>query len=207
MSEPPSDPTVPSDAGPGEPDAVAGAVEPGETTEPAASDEETRIADAAASALARARAAAAAKGLRPGMRPLKRRRPIGQAPVLSGSARDGRDPALLGDQLDRLLLDRGWKVDVAVGSVMGRWGEIVGPDIASHVQPLTFAEGILTVRADSTAWATQMRLLTSSVLARVDEEIGAGAVTELKVLGPSAPSWNRGPRRSPDSRGPRDTYG
>lgn len=171
-----------------------------------ATDDDTRIADAAAAALARARAAAADKGLRPGMKPRKRRRPIG-TPTLSGSAQDGRDPALLGDQLDRLLLDRGWKVDVAVGAVMGRWAEIVGPDIAGHVQPMTFAEAVLTVQADSTAWATQMKLLASSVLARIEEEIGVGAVTELKVLGPSAPSWRKGARRSPDSRGPRDTYG
>lgn len=170
-------------------------------------DEDTRIADAAAGALARARQGAADRGLRPGMRPLRRHRPGGPAPTMSGSGRDGRDPALLGEQLDRILVDRGWKVDVAVGAVMGRWSEIVGPDIALHIQPVTFTEGVLTVQADSTAWATQMKLLASSVLARVEEEIGAGAVAELKVLGPSAPSWRRGPRRSPDSRGPRDTYG
>lgn len=179
---------------------------PGPTDPVDATDDDTRIADAAAAALARARAAAADKGLRPGMKPRKRRRPIGTA-TLSGSARDGRDPALLGDQLDRLLIDRGWKVDVAVGAVMGRWAEIVGPDIADHVKPVTFDEAVLTVQADSTAWATQMKLLVSSVLARIEEEIGVGAVTELKVLGPSAPSWRKGARRSPDSRGPRDTYG
>ncbi len=174
--------------------------------DPGPSDTDTRIADAAASALARARAAASEKGFRPGMKPRKRRRPIGE-PTLSGSSRDGRDPTLLGDQLDRLLLDRGWRVDVAVGSVMGRWPEIVGPDIAGHVEPATFVDGVLTVRADSTAWATQMRLLASSLLARIEEEVGVGAVSELRVVGPSAPSWNRGARRSPDSRGPRDTYG
>ncbi|TQM55108.1 DUF721 domain-containing protein [Humibacillus xanthopallidus] len=174
---------------------------------PEPTDADTRIADAAASALARARAAAAEKGLRPGMKPKRRRRIQGDGATLSGSARDGRDPALLGDQLDRLLVDRGWKIDVAVGSVMGRWPEIVGADIAAHVEPVSFTDGVLTVRADSTAWATQIRLLASSLLARVEEEIGAGAVTELRVVGPSAPSWNRGTRRSPDSRGPRDTYG
>ena len=174
---------------------------------PEPTDADTRIADAAASALARARAGAAEKGLRPGMKPKKRRRVQGDGATLSGSARDGRDPALLGDQLDRLLVDRGWKVDVAVGSVMGRWPEIVGPDIAAHVTPLSFTDGVLTVQADSSAWAAQIRLLSSSLLARVEEEIGAGAVTELRVVGPSAPSWNRGTRRSPDSRGPRDTYG
>ena len=174
---------------------------------PEPTDADTRIADAAASALARARAAAAEKGLRPGMKPKRRRRLQGDGATLSGSARDGRDPALLGDQLDRLLVDRGWKVDVAVGSVMGRWPEIVGADIAAHVEPVSFTDGVLTVRVDSTAWATQIRLLASSLLARVEEEIGAGAVTELRVVGPSAPSWTRGTRRSPDSRGPRDTYG
>ncbi len=174
---------------------------------PEPTDADTRIADAAASALARARAGAADKGLRPGMKPKRRRRLQGDGATLSGSARDGRDPTLLGDQLDRLLVDRGWKVDVAVGSVMGRWPEIVGPDIASHVTPVSFTDGVLTVQADSSAWAAQIRLLSSSLLARVEEEIGAGAVTELRVVGPTAPSWSRGTRRSPDSRGPRDTYG
>ena len=191
MSDDPTDPTEPTD--------------PADPLEP--TDADTRIADAAASALARARAAAAEKGLRPGMRPKRKRRFQGDGATLSGSARDGRDPALLGDQLDRLLVDRGWKVDVAVGSVMGRWPEIVGTDVATHVEPVSFTDGVLTVRADSTAWATQIRLLASSLLARVEEEVGAGAVTELRVVGPSAPSWNRGSRRSPDSRGPRDTYG
>lgn len=168
-------------------------------------DDDTRIADAAAAALARARRTAAGKGLRPGMRPLRRRRTV--EPTLSGAGQDGRDPQLLGDQLDRLLVDRGWKLDVAVGSVLGRWPELVGPDIGQHVTPVGFDDGVLTVRADSTAWATQMRLLASHVLGRLAEEVGPDTVTELKVLGPGGPSWRRGPRRTPDSRGPRDTYG
>ena len=108
--------------------------------------------------------------------------------------------------MDRLLLDRGWQVDVAVGSVMGRWPEIVGPEVAQHCAPVTLREGVLTVRADSTAWATQIRLLTSSILGRLEGEVGKGTVSELRVVGPSAPSWSRGPRRS-QGPGPRDTYG
>jgi predicted nucleic acid-binding Zn ribbon protein len=170
-------------------------------------DREQEVLDAAAAALARARARGRAKGRGAAMKPRRRPRGSRGEVTLSGSGRDGRDPSLLGDQLDRLVADRGWKVDVAVGSVMGRWEQIVGPDIASHVEPVSFEDGVLTVRAQSTAWATQMRLLASHVLARVEEEIGAGTVTELKVHGPAGPSWRRGPRRSPDSRGPRDTYG
>ena len=174
--------------------------------DPAASDEDV-LGDAdiaGAAALARAREAARAKGLRPGSRPVKRRRP--QAGAFSSSGRDGRDPSLLGDQMDRLLLDRGWKVDVAMGSVMGRWPQIVGPDVAAHSTPVTFADGILTVRADSTAWATQLRLMSSSILGRLEAEVGKEAVTELRVNGPGAPSWSRGSRRA-QGPGPRDTYG
>jgi len=159
---------------------------------------------AAASALARAREAARAKGLRPGSRPMRKQRPLGQQ--VSASGRDGRDPALLGDQMDRLLVDRGWNVDVAVGSVMGRWPAIVGTDVAEHCTPVTFSDGVLTVRADSTAWATQLRLMSSSILGRLETEVGKDTVAELRVQGPSAPSWTRGLRKA-TGPGPRDTYG
>jgi len=159
---------------------------------------------AAASALARAREAARAKGFRPGIRPMRKRRPLGQQGY--SSADSGRDPSLLGDQMDRLLVDRGWKVDVAVGAVMGRWDTIVGTDVAAHCKPLTFGDGVLTVRADSTAWATQLRLISSSILARLEAEVGKDTVVELRVQGPGAPSWTRGLRKS-TGPGPRDTYG
>ena len=159
--------------------------------------------EAAAAALARARAAAKAKGLRPGLRP--RRRPK-DVPVGDRSG-TGRDPKLLGDQLDQFVTERGWAVDVAVGAVIGRWSQIVGPEIAQHCAPVDFVEGVLTVRADSTAWATQLRLLSSSLLARLAQDVGEGTVAELRVVGPGAPSWSRGQRRVQDGRGPRDTYG
>ena len=97
-------------------------------------------------------------------------------------------------------------MDVAVGSVMGRWPDIVGPEVAQHCTPVTFELGVLTVRADSTAWMVQLQLLESSIMGRLEGEVGKGTVSALKVVGPSAPSWSRGPRRSLGP-GPRDTYG
>jgi predicted nucleic acid-binding Zn ribbon protein len=163
---------------------------------------------AAASALARAREAARAKGLRPGSRPHRSRKgqPGGGSGHDGRDGRDGRDPALLGDQMDRLLLDRGWNIDVAIGSVMGRWAAIVGTEVAAHCKPVMFSDGVLTVRAESTAWATQLRLISSTILGRLETEVSKDAVTELRVQGPGAPSWSRGLRKS-TGPGPRDTYG
>ena len=160
--------------------------------------------EAAAAALQRARAAAREKGLRPGLKPIGRRRRA--AAPGTGRGDDARDPQLLGEQMDRLLADRGWKVDVAVGSVMGRWHDIVGHEVAQHCTPVTFELGILTVRTDSTAWMVQLQLLESAIMGRLEGEVGKGTVTALKIVGPSAPSWSRGPRRS-QGPGPRDTYG
>ena len=137
---------------------------------------------------------------------LRPRRRVKDVPVGERSE-SGRDPKLLGEQLDRYVVERGWAVDVAVGAVIGRWPEIVGPEIARHCAPVQFVDGILTVRGDSTAWATQLRLLSSTLLARLAQEVGEGTVAEIRVVGPGAPAWSRGQRRVQDGRGPRDTYG
>ena len=190
-------------AGPADPADAADAADLADAADPA--DIAPDPALASRSALARARKAARERGFRPGMKPAPHSRRIAGIPS-SRTPGDDRDPALVGAQLERLLVDRGWSADVTVGSVMGRWAEIVGPDIAGHVRPVTFEGSVLTVQAESTAWATQIRLLTSALLGRIEAVVGAGVVTDLVVLGPAAPSWIKGKRRV-QGRGPRDTYG
>jgi len=107
----------------------------------------------------------------------------------------------------RLVDDHGWELDLRVHGVFGRWPELVGAEVAQHCRPESFAEGRLVVRADSTAWATQLRLLAATVLKRLNEELGHDTVTLIEVLGPHGPSWKRGPRSVKGGRGPRDTYG
>lgn len=171
--------------------------------------------DVARQALAAARAEARRRGLAPGRVPAadprreadspRRRRPLA-SDERSGAHPDERDPQLLGPTLDRLVAERGWETDAAVGGVMGRWEAIVGPEVSAHATPVAFDDGELVLQADSTAWATQIRLLAPSLLARMADELGAGTVTAVSVRGPSAPSWKRGPL-SVRGRGPRDTYG
>lgn len=172
-------------------------------------DEQERAATAAREALARAKAAASARGLRPGSfaRSGRGRRRVAGEPRASGARPDDRDPQSFGSGLERLVADRGWDVDVAVGGVMGRWAQVVGREVAEHCVPEHFGDGDLVVRADSTAWATQVRLLAPTVLRRLAEELGEGVVERLQVKGPAAPSWGRGRRTVRGGRGPRDTYG
>lgn len=209
--------------GPGGPDAqgVQGTQDP-LGTEGAAG------ADAATAALNRARGAARDRGLVPGTPPRgrggarSRRSPSG-TPAAPGSdtTQDrgripgtgpgfppppGRDPRPLADTLDTLVSGQGWRPSMSVGGVIGRWPDVVGPEIAAHAMPETFVDGRLVVRTTSTAWATQLGLLLPQLERRLAEEVGEGVVAEIVVIGPGAPSWVRGPRVV-RGRGPRDTYG
>ncbi len=159
--------------------------------------------DLARAALARAKADARSRGARGAVRA----RPGRSARQRSGAGPDERDPQPFGAALQRLVTDRGWDTTMAVATVMGRWDVLVGSAIAAHCRPVALEGAELTVVAESTAWATQLRLLGPTLLARLSEALGAGVVTGLRVYGPTAPNWQKGPRRVTGSRGPRDTYG
>ncbi|HXO25249.1 MAG TPA: DciA family protein [Streptosporangiaceae bacterium] len=179
---------------------------------PASTDGADRVRRAA-EALAEAKADARARGDlpaglrgRPGPDQTNESERTGPFPRGQPGRARRDDPQLLGQAIGGLLDQQGWQQRAAIGSVFGRWAEIVGRDLAAHTQPDAFADGELAVTADSTAWATQVRLLAPQLVRRLNAELGDGTVRRVKVRGP-APPRQRGGLRVPGSRGPRDTYG
>jgi len=158
--------------------------------------------DLARAALARARDEARARGTAAPARSRRSGRPAGSG----SSRRDAGDPELVGETLSKLLVERGWDVPAAIAGVTERWGEIVGAELAEHCRPDKFEAGVLKLVAESTAWATQVRLLVAQVHGRIDDVVGRGVVTRIEVRGPTGPDWRRGALRV-RGPGPRDTYG
>ncbi|WP_246090153.1 DUF721 domain-containing protein [Nonomuraea deserti] len=148
--------------------------------------------------LAQAKADAAKRGQLPRREPRRR---------AAGPRRGGGDPQLFGRAIADLLADRGWERPAAVGGVFGRWADIVGADLAAHTKPESFDDGEVLIVADSTAWATQVRLLARTLVRRLNEELGDGTVTKVKVRGPQNAPRPSGGLRVTGSRGPGDTYG
>ena len=91
--------------------------------------------------------------------------------------------------------------------MFGHWAQIVGADLAAHTKPESLTDGELTVTADSTAWATQLRLLAGQLVHRLNVELGDGAVRRVKVRGPASAQRRPGEWRVRGGRGPSDTYG
>jgi predicted nucleic acid-binding Zn ribbon protein len=159
--------------------------------------------------LEEARAAARAQGKDAGRGltvPPVSRRVGGRRRSWSGPGPDPRDPQPLGRAARDVAKTRGWSARVAEGTVLGQWPTVVGKEIADHATAVTLRDGVLSVAAESTAWATQLRVMRAQLLAKIAAAVGNGVVTSLKITGPTSPSWRKGPRHIA-GRGPRDTYG
>lgn len=128
------------------------------------------------------------------------------------SGPDGRAPRrplevdTFGSILGREIDNRGWKKGMAGGWVNGHWDELVGEKIAQHTKVEMIKDTSLFITCDSTAWATNLRMMQRQILQVIAEKVGPGIITELKIYGPRAPSWRKGPLHV-KGRGPRDTYG
>ena len=136
------------------------------------------------------------------------RRPADDArPAKPRQRRRGRgDLESVGDVLAGVIEASGWTTRIGLANLLGRWPELVGPVNAAHSRPEAYENRVLTVRAESTTWATSLRQLAPNLVAALNEKLGDGTVERVVVIGPQAPSWKKG-RRSVPGRGPRDTYG
>ncbi len=130
-----------------------------------------------------------------------RREPGSSAPFGAG-----RDPRGIAEVVDALTARLGWNSSLARSELLDSWADLVGEETAAHSVPAGIDEGVLTVSCDSTAWATQLRLMRAQIISRIVERYPDAGIEALRFNGPGVPSWKRGPRSVP-GRGPRDTYG
>jgi predicted nucleic acid-binding Zn ribbon protein len=102
---------------------------------------------------------------------------------------------LLGDAGRQL----GMPSPVETGMVWSRWPEIVGPTIAAHSEPSSLKTGVLRVRADSPAWATEIAYLGDQIKASANRTVGIELVKEVRVwTGPGRPRSGRGSAVRPE---------
>ena len=117
----------------------------------------------------------------------------------------GRDPRSIGSIVSRTIAERGWAPFLSRESVIDQWTDIVGIDVAGHTIP-EIDEDLIIVRCDSSAWATNLRLMRHEILAELLTRFPDSGIEKISVVGPGVPNKIRGPR-SVKWRGPRDTYG
>ncbi|MFF0754587.1 DUF721 domain-containing protein [Streptomyces sp. NPDC004267] len=135
---------------------------------------ETSVVDPARVALRAAMEAARKDGS--GQKAKQRQRPVRTV------RRDGREPMGLGAAIGALVTERAWELPAAGATLRERW-EAIAPELAGHVD-----SGRLTVRRESSAWATKARLEQTRVIAAANKAAGRTVVNSLRILPPGAAS-------------------
>ena len=92
-----------------------------------------------------------------------------------------REPRPIRDGLDAFARRLGAPEASALGAVFGRWDDTVGLTLAAHCRPVSLADGILVVAADGPAWATQVRYMSTDLLARLRAVCGPDLVGRILV--------------------------
>ncbi|MDR1711071.1 MAG: DciA family protein [Propionibacteriaceae bacterium] len=127
-------------------------------------------------------------------------------PTAKPKRRKSGDLEPVGEILADVVEQQGWNTHIGLHQLLARWPDLVGQVNAEHSKPDSYFERVLTIRAESTTWASSLRQLAPQIVATLNAKLGQGAVERIVVIGPTAPSWKKG-KLSVPGRGPRDTYG
>lgn len=105
--------------------------------------------------------------------------------------RDGQEPSGFAAVLAGLMTDRAWELPAAGGSVLDRWPGIataITPHLHHHVRAVAFhpETGQLDLRPDSSAYATQLRLISARIITAANE--ATSTVRTIRVLPPGTPT-------------------
>jgi hypothetical protein len=88
----------------------------------------------------------------------------------------------------------------ATGEVWARWRTWVGATVADHAEPTSLRSGVLKVRTESPAWATEIAYLASEIKSRVNDGVGHELVREVRVwTGPGTLAAEPAPAPVPES--------
>jgi predicted nucleic acid-binding Zn ribbon protein len=87
----------------------------------------------------------------------------------------------IGAVLEGLLGQPPWASGISLGELGRRWGSVVGERLGQETDPVALEGGVLLIRASSTAWAAQIRFLSSEVQTRANEVLGGSPIRDVKV--------------------------
>ena len=90
-------------------------------------------------------------------------------------------PLPLKQSLERLLNGLGAPEIDTVTTLIDRWPDVVGPELASRVRAVAVRGSELVVKVEDPAWASQISWLESRLLQRIADLVGPGRITVVSA--------------------------
>lgn len=103
-----------------------------------------------------------------------------------------REPQSMAELLERFVKGSGIAPRMELARLAAAWSQAVGEQIAAHSEPVALERGVLTVRADSATWASELKLLGANVAAAASRFLGGETISEVRVrVGTEGPERRR----------------
>lgn len=84
--------------------------------------------------------------------------------------------------LERILKAPELRSHMEDAVLVSRWEEVVGEQVASKVQLLDFKEGVLLLRAESSAWRSEVNFAKKAILDRSNALLGKPLAKDLRFV-------------------------
>lgn len=99
-----------------------------------------------------------------------------------------RDPASLGGILTGMARQDGWGPHLQMAHLRRDWADVAGAAVASHTRVLGIEDGVLTIRAESPVWATQLKFMTTQICEAIHRKLPEAGIRDVVVIGPRPPT-------------------
>ena len=96
-------------------------------------------------------------------------------------AGDARDPIPIADALAAVRAELGLPDTDAFRTLVERWSDVVGHDVAAHAHLDSLRDGTASVVVDSPLWASQLRYLETAIRERANDLVGSVVVDAVRV--------------------------
>ncbi|KFI44772.1 Protein of unknown function [Bifidobacterium bohemicum] len=104
----------------------------------------------------------------------------------------GREPDKLGGVMSSIAENGGWTLHLRLAQLRNHWDQVVGEAIARHSDVVGFNDGVLTIRAESNSWTTQLTYLKPQLIATLRQRLPGLEIREIRVTGPQSHHFSRG---------------
>jgi predicted nucleic acid-binding Zn ribbon protein len=91
-----------------------------------------------------------------------------------------REPRPLAEALERVVARAAPATTLA--RIQGCWEQAAGSVIAAEAEPVSERRGAVTVACRSAVWASELELLAPGLIDRLNEALGAPAVSSLRFV-------------------------
>lgn len=91
-------------------------------------------------------------------------------------------PQLVGELLPTYLRKKGLAAKVEAASVLPEWENLVGVGIAAVTTPVRITEGTLFVEVTTSAWMSELTLMRSELMRRLNAGKREGRIDQIVFL-------------------------